>query len=83
MGNYRAVNGYSGYFPPAFVDLANDINAHRSAALLPFRRRGDLYVIARGNDIDPSVVNWLEMQDGVEGVAQLADWKVYRLPAIR
>ena len=83
MSNYRVVNGYSGYFPPGFVDLANDINAHRSAALLPFRRRGDLYVIARGNDVDPSVVTWLEMQVGVERVTQLADWKVYRLPAIR
>jgi hypothetical protein len=39
-------------------------------------------VIARGNDVDPSVVTWLETQPGVERVTQLADWKVYRLPVI-
>jgi hypothetical protein len=36
--------------------------------LLPFRRRGDLYVIARGNDVDPSVVTCLKCRPGLKGL---------------
>ncbi|PYR73571.1 MAG: hypothetical protein DMF87_25490 [Acidobacteria bacterium] len=82
MGNYRVVNGYSGYSPPDYLELVAAINEHRSSVFTPYRQRADLYVIARGNDVDPSVVTWLEMQPGVERVTQLADWKVYRLPVI-
>ena len=82
MGNYRVVNGYSGYSPPDYPELVAAINEHRSSVFTPYRQRADLYVIARGNDVDPSVVTWLEMQPGVERVTQLADWKVYRLPVI-
>jgi hypothetical protein len=79
MGNYRVVNGYSGYSPPDYLPLVTAVNEQRSWVFTPFRRRADLYVIVRGNG---SVVPWLEMQPGVEGVTQLADWKIYRLPVI-
>jgi len=74
MGNYRVVNGYSGYSPPDYVPLVTAINEHQATALAPLRQRADLYVIVRGND------PWIEMQPGVEGVTRFADWKVYRLP---
>ena len=83
MGNYRVVNGYSGYSPPDYVPLVTAINEHRPSVFAPFRQRADLYVIVRtpGNDVEPSVIPWLETQPGVERVLVLEDWKVYRLPA--
>jgi hypothetical protein len=76
------INGYSGFSPPDYLALVTAIDERRSAVFTPFRQEADLYVIARGNDVDPSVVTWLETQTGVERVTQLADWKVYRLPVI-
>jgi len=82
MGNYRVVNGYSGYSPPDYLELVAAINEQRSPVFTPFRRRADLYVIVPVDDVAPSVVPWLDMQPGVEHVMQLADVKVYRLPVI-
>ena len=45
---------------------------HKETAL----PQADLYVIVRGNE------PWIEMQPGVQGVTQFADWKIYRLPII-
>ena len=80
IGNYRVVNGYSGYSPPEYLELVAAVNEHRSSALTPLRR-ADLYVIARGEE-DPTTAAWVEMQPGVERVTQFAEWKVYRLPVI-
>src|SRR2546430_5133462 len=59
MGNYRVVNGYSGYSSPDYLELVTAVNEQRSPVFTPFRRRADLYVIARGHLGDPSVVAWL------------------------
>src|SRR5436190_1732920 len=66
MGNYRVVNGYSGYSPPDYLELVAAINEQRSPVFTPFRRRADLYVIVPVDDVAPSVVPWLDMQPGVE-----------------
>src|SRR4030095_11182110 len=47
LGNYRVVNGYSGYAPPHFGQLRNALADHRPEAFVPFRQRADLYIVAR------------------------------------
>src|SRR5438132_7050604 len=42
MGNYRVVNGYSGYSPPDYPQLVAAINEHRSSVFTPYRQRADL-----------------------------------------
>lgn len=78
LGNYRVVNGYSGYSPSHFEGLRNALAHHRSEALAPFRALADLYVVIRP-DVERPMVTWLETQPGVERLPDAATWKVYRL----
>ena len=78
LGDYRVVNGYSGYYPPYFGPLRDALSAHRPEALAPFRALADLYVIARA-DLEPPFLAWIEMQPGVQHVVDIETWKVYRL----
>ena len=78
LGNYRVVNGYSGYFPPYFPALRNALADHKSEAFAPFRQRADLYVIVRP-DVDKPFINWLETQQRIERLPDAGAWRVYRL----
>lgn len=78
LGNYRVINGYSGYYPPYFPALRDALAAHRPAALAPFRALADLYVVIRP-DVEKQLVTWLETQPGVERLPDSATWRVYRL----
>ena len=56
-GDYRTINGYSGYDSPPLVRLILAFRARRYE-LVDTYRQGDLYVIVRP-DADPSFVQWL------------------------
>jgi hypothetical protein len=79
LGNYRVINGYSGYYPPHFGALRTALAGHRPEALAPFRQRADLYVVVRP-DVEKPFVTWLEMQPGLERLPDAGMWRVYRLP---
>ena len=78
LGNYRVVNGYSGYFPPYRDRLRSALGDHNPQAFAPFRQRADLYVIVRP-DVERPFVTWLEMQPGLERLPDAGTWRVYRL----
>ena len=79
LGNYRVINGYSGYFPPHHAALRTALAAHRAEAFAPFRALADLYVIVRP-DVERPFVTWLETQPGIERLPDADTWKIYRLP---
>jgi hypothetical protein len=79
LGEYRVVNGYSGYTPTHFKRLRDALADHRSAAFDRFRLLADLYVIVRPA-VDKPFVDWLETQDGIERVPGPSGWELYRLP---
>ena len=81
LGNYRVVNGYSGYAPPHFGALRNALADHRPEAFGPFRERADLYVVARP-DLEPEFVTWLESLPDPRRVIDFGSWKLYRLPRL-
>lgn len=81
LGNYRVVNGYSGYTPSHFGALRNALADHRPEAFEPFRRRADLYVVARP-DLEPQFVTWLESLHDPQHLIDLGRWKLYRLPRL-
>jgi hypothetical protein len=81
MGNYRVVNGYSGYAPPHFAALRNALADHRPEAFVPFRQRADLYIVARP-DLEPQFVTWLESLHDPQRVIDFGKWKLYRLPRL-
>ena len=81
LGNYRVVNGYSGYVPPYFVALRDALAKHRPEAFVPFRQRADLYVVARP-DVEPQFVTWLESLHDPQRVIDFGSWKLYRLPRL-
>ena len=81
LGNYRVVNGYSGYAPPHFGALRNALADHRPEAFVPFRERADLYVVARP-DLEPQFVTWLESLPDPQRVIDFGRWKLYRLPRL-
>jgi hypothetical protein len=81
LGNYRVVNGYSGYAPPYFAALRDALAAHRPEAFVPFRRRADLYVVARP-DLEPQFVTWLESLHDPQRLIDFGRWKLYRLPRL-
>jgi hypothetical protein len=81
LGNYRVVNGYSGYAPPHFGALRDALAAHRQEAFVPFRQRADLYVVARP-DLDPQFVTWLESLHDRRRIIDFGSWKLYRLPRL-
>jgi hypothetical protein len=75
---FRTPNGYSGYEPPHYDALRTLSNAADERLLVPFLRRGDLYVVvAAGNTALQAMV---ERQPGVEFVAGGAQ-RLYRVPA--
>jgi len=79
LGDYRVVNGYSGYEPRYFGPFREALAAHRPEALAPFRALADLYVILRG-DVELPSVAWIETQPGAQHVLDVETWKIYRLP---
>jgi hypothetical protein len=81
LGNYRVVNGYSGYAPSHFGALRNALADHRVEAFAPFRRRADLYVVARP-DLEPQFVTWLESLHDAHRLIDFGRWKLYRLPSL-
>ena len=81
LGNYRVVNGYSGYAPSHFGALRNALADHRVEAFVPFRRRADLYVVARP-DLEPQFVTWLDSLPDPQRLIDFGRWKLYRLPRL-
>ena len=79
LGDYRVVNGYSGYAPPYFAPLRNALADHRPEAFVPFRQRAALYIVARP-DLEPQFVTWLESLPDPQRVIDFGKWKLYRLP---
>jgi hypothetical protein len=81
LGNYRVVNGYSGYAPPHFAALRYALAQHRPEAFVPFRERGDLYVVARP-DVEPEFVAWVDSLHDPQRVIDFGRWKLYRFPRL-
>ena len=81
LGDYRVVNGYSGYAPPYFAPLRNALADHRPEAFVPFRQRAALYIVARP-DLEPQFVTWLESLPDPQRVIDFGTWKLYRLPRL-
>src|SRR6185295_11959520 len=75
LGDYRVVNGYSGYFPPFLVPLRIALAGHQPAALAPFRALADLYAVVR-SEVEPAFLSWLEIQPGVQHVVDVGTWKI-------
>ncbi len=78
LGNYRVVNGYSGYTPPYFAELRGALAHHRPEAFAPFRQRADLYVVARP-DVEPQFVTWLDHLHDPQRLIDFRGWRLYRL----
>jgi hypothetical protein len=81
VGNYRVVNGYSGYSPRHVDALRQAVADRRLAAFVPFRERSDVYVVA-GPELESAFVTWIESIDGSERLTDSGEWKIYRLPRI-
>ena len=79
LGEYRVVNGYSGYSPPHHAPLRQALLRRSSQVFQPFRERADLYVIVRP-EVERNFVEWLETQHGIGRLPDAGDWRVYRLP---
>jgi hypothetical protein len=79
LGEYRVVNGYSGYAPPHHEPLHQALLRHTPQVFQPFRERADLYVIVRP-EVEQDFVDWLETQHGIGRLPDVGDWRVYRLP---
>ena len=80
MGDYRVINGYSGYLPQHVGDLRHALADHRAEALRPFRALADLYVIVRADLVERPLAMWIEGQPGIQHVLDIESWKIYRLP---
>jgi hypothetical protein len=81
LGNYRVVNGYSGYSPRHVDAVRQALADHNSAAFVPFRKRADVYVVVRPG-LDVEFVTWLESLPDAERVLESGEAKVYRLRRI-
>ena len=81
LGDYRVVNGYSGYAPPHFAALRDALADHRPEAFDTFRKRADVYIVARP-DLEPQFVTWLESLHETERLIDFGKWKLYRLRRI-
>ena len=79
LGEYRVVNGYSGYSPPHHAPLREALLRHTPQLFQPFRERADLYVIVRP-EVEQDFVDWLETEHGIGRLPDVGDWRVYRLP---
>jgi hypothetical protein len=78
IGNYRVANGYSGYSPRHVDALRQALVEHKPGAFVPFRKRSDVYVVARPG-LEPQFVTWLESLDDAERLLDSGQLKVYRL----
>jgi hypothetical protein len=78
VGNYRVMNGYSGYSPRHLDPLRHALADHKSGAFVPFRKRSDVYVVARPG-LEPQFVTWLESLPDAERLIDSGEGKVYRL----
>ncbi|HEX5109419.1 MAG TPA: discoidin domain-containing protein [Vicinamibacterales bacterium] len=76
--NYRAINGYSGYFPPYYEALGALSQARDERMFGPFLSRGSIDVLTRPDDVRSRVM--VERQPGAMLVSEgvLAH---YRVPA--
>src|SRR5262249_2738973 len=78
VDNYRVMNGYSGYSPRHLDALRQALADHRLEAFTPFRKRSDVYVVAR-QCVDPEFVACLESLHDAERLVDSGQLKVYRL----
>jgi len=78
-GEWKAVNGYSGWGPSYYNALVGAGRAESDGMLTPFQRLGELYVLV-GQDA-PRLRAMIEEQPGVTRVAGDNALIVYRLPA--
>jgi hypothetical protein len=78
VGNYRVVNGYSGYSPPYIDPLRHALVDHKLEAFVPFRERSDVYVVARPG-LEARFITWLENLRDAERLVDSGQLKVYRL----
>jgi hypothetical protein len=81
VGNYRVVNGYSGYSPRHLDPLRHALADHEPDAFVPFRKRSDVYVVA-SQGLEPQFVTWLESLRDAERLIDSGQGKVYRLRRI-
>lgn len=81
IGNYRVVNGYSGYSPRHVDALRQALVDHNPAAFVPFRQRADVYVVARPG-LDLQFVTWLDSLRDADRLIDSGEAKVYRLRRI-
>ncbi len=81
VGNYRVVNGYSGYSPRHVDPLRQALVDHKLGAFVPFRKRSDVYVVVRSG-LEPQFVTWLESLHDAERLIDSEQLKVYRLRRI-
>jgi hypothetical protein len=79
LGDYRVVNGYSGYIPSHHAALREALVRHLPQVFDPFRERADLYVIVRP-EVEHDFVEWLETQHDIGHLPDAGAWRVYRLP---
>jgi hypothetical protein len=79
LGEYRVVNGYSGYSPPHHAPLRDALLRHTPQLFQPFRERADLYVIVRP-EVERDFVDWFETAQGIGRLPDVGDWRIYRLP---
>lgn len=77
-GDYRTINGYSGYDSPDFVRLILAFRAGRYELLDQYRQGEELYVIVRP-EADPAFVRWIATQP-LHRRSDTAGTAVYRLP---
>jgi hypothetical protein len=78
LGNYRVVNGYSGYAPRHLDRLRQALADHNLEAFVPYRERSDVYVVARPG-LEPQFVTWLDGLPDAEQLIGAGQLKVYRL----
>jgi hypothetical protein len=81
VDNYRVMNGYSGYAPRHLDALRQALADHRPEAFTPFRKRSDVYVVARPG-VEPQFVTWLDSLQDAERLIDSGQLKVYRLPRV-
>lgn len=81
IGNYRVVNGYSGYAPPHFFVLRNALADHRPEAFTPFRQREDLYVVSRP-DVEVPIIEWLDHLPDAKRLVDFGKWRLYQFPRL-
>jgi hypothetical protein len=80
LGDYRTVNGYSGYEPPHFAALRLDI-AMRRPVLDRYRRAGELYVIIHRRE-NPEVARWIATQPQTDHLFDIDDTRIYRMARV-